>query len=348
MLEWLVVGVPAAFSALVFAVALGTQPSAIIIQDVTASDDVEQAGYPSETLAHLLESRADGIVSDAASFHDPTRVDVGTFGTPVDTFANVLQLVRPVRATQQFLGMVDYIAEVHVTGRDPGLAAKLLINNADSLIGTTWQQMTISAGSIETLVDRVATELIGVTQPVVMARFLYVRASAATSPDFNNTLRYIKAMLPLARHDDLPALYNLLGRIAQAAGQLDAAAEYYQIVLRQQPRFPLAQLNWGRVYHLVGQYSKAIEHYRSALAVEPDLPVAYVYLAEALLAQGRLRPSLAALAQAGKLAPDFARVYEVRAGLYEQLDLPRLAALDRGRAAMARIRQPRQAFYEPV
>jgi tetratricopeptide (TPR) repeat protein len=346
--EWLVVGVPAAFSALVFAVAVGTQPSAIIIQHVTASAAIRDAGYEAATLAHLLESRADAIVTEASSFHDSGTIDVGTFGTPVDTFANVLQLVRPVRATQQFLGMVDYIAEVHVTSRDSDVAAKLLVNNADALIATNWQQMTIPATSIEALVDRVATELIGVTEPVVMARFMYGRASTAAAPEFNDTLQYIKAMLPLISRQDLPRMYNLLGKIAQAGNELAAAAEYYQIALRHQPRFALAQVNWGRVYYLLEQYSQAIEHYRSALAIEPELPVAYVYLAEALLAQGRLRPALAALTEARELAPDFARVYEVHAELYQELGLPRLAAVDRERAAMARARQPRQTFYEPL
>jgi tetratricopeptide (TPR) repeat protein len=348
VLEWLIVVVPTAFSALVFAVALGTPPSAIFIQDVTVSSDVEQAGYPSETLAHLLESRADAIVSEGLSFHDTGWVDVGSFGTTVDTFANLLQLVGPVRATQQFLGMVDYIAQVHVTSQNSEVAAKLLVNNANSLIITTWQQMTIPAGSIEALVDRVATELIGITEPVMMARVLYARASTTTAPEFNDTLQYIKAMLPLVHRQDLPRMYNLLGKIAQADNQLDAAAGYYQIALRHQPEFALARLNWGRVYHLVGQYSQAIDHYRSALAIEPDLPIAHLYLAEALLAQGRLQPALVALMDARKLAPDFARVYEVRAGLYQELGLPRLAALDRERADEARVRRPRQAFYEPV
>lgn len=350
MLEWLVVGVPAAFSALVFTLALATQPSQIIVQDVTTSSTLEEAGFPAETLAHLLESRADRIISDASSFYDTKQIDVGTFGTPLATFADVLQLVRPVRATQQFLGLVDYVAEVHVTSQDSEVAAKLLVNNADSLIVTAWQQMTVSADSIEALLDHVAADLVGVAEPTVMAAYLYRRtmAQGGTPPDFGDALQYIKAMLPLVRRDDLARLYNLLARMAEESYDLDAAAEYCQIALRHQPRFPLAQVNWGRVDHRRGQYAQAIERYRLALGAERNLPIAYVYLAEALVAQGRLRAALGPLRQAATRAPDYARIYEVRALIHERLDLPRRAELDRRQAALARARQPRQSFYDAV
>ena len=59
---------------------------------------------------HRAQDRRD--LNGAASLHAPRRIDVGTPETTINAFADMTDLAQPVRATQRFFGLVDYIAEI--------------------------------------------------------------------------------------------------------------------------------------------------------------------------------------------------------------------------------------------
>ena len=94
--------------------------------------------------------------------------------------------------------------------------------------------------------------------------------------------------------------------------------------------------------------AEAIERYETALRIEPDLVVARVHLAE-LLAERRLyQEALAQLELAHAVAPEFARIYELRGIIYEEVGVPELTCRARSRANVARAREPRQSYYEAL
>ena len=59
MLDWLLVVAPLAFSALVFGLALGTNPIDISLQTITTPSALEDRGYAADTMFELLELRKD-------------------------------------------------------------------------------------------------------------------------------------------------------------------------------------------------------------------------------------------------------------------------------------------------
>ena len=347
MLEMLLVGVPIAFSALVFGAALVTVPHDIVFQEITAPNSLEYRGYPEQTLAALLEDKIDAIVDGAASLQVPKGIDTGLAEEPINAFLDTLGLSEPVRATQRLLGMVDYVVDINVLG-SPDWNVVVTVRISDDELNTLeLSELRGDVREFDALLDRAAREIMAVAEPYIMATYLY-NTRAPDRSDVVVPLTYVKNMLPAVPLSTRPWFYNLLGRVAEDTDDLDLAVAYYERALSLNPWFPLAQTNLGRVYHRRGEYAKAVEHYRRALGSAEDLAIAHVYWAEAALAQGRFKQALAQLAEAQRIAPEFARIYEARAAILEHAGLPDRAEEQRQRAALARTREPRQGFYDAV
>jgi tetratricopeptide (TPR) repeat protein len=370
MFEWLLVAAPLAFSTLVFTMAIGSQPVDVALQHITAPEFLEQQGYESSTLDDIIERKIAEIVDGAASLQEPRRIDVGTPETTINAFADITDLVQPVRATQRFFGLVDYIAEIHfladelMTGtvrlgesewafeadQDENLLATIRIRDSDTLEIVKYVEMEAEFRDLDSLLDQVAREIVGFVEPYTLALYLYNEADLGTSDDINMTdaVDHLKAALPVVPAQDRHWYYNLLCHVANELDDPELAIEYCMESVRWNPGFALAQANWGVALARLDRDADAIEHYESALRIQPDLVAARVHLAE-LLAERRLyKEALAQLDLAHAVAPEFARIYELRGMIYEEVGVPELTRRERFRANVARAREPRQSYYEAL
>jgi tetratricopeptide (TPR) repeat protein len=351
MLEILLLGVPVAFSALVFGAALFTVPHDIVVQEITAPQALQFRGYHEDALAALLEDRIDAIVDGAASLHAPKGLDTGLHDEPINAFLETFGISQPVRATQKLLGMVDYVVEISIAAKEgPNLIVTVRITD-DELNTIKLTELQGDLYQFDALWDRTANEIVAFTEPYIMAISAYNATSQQPlgSFDFDLLLSHLKNTMPVVRDSDRSWFYNFLGRIAaEETNDLDLAVEYYRRALASNPQFASALVNLGRVHHQRRDYAKAISHYRSALSAEPDLAIAHVYWAESALARGRFKEALAQLVHAQSVAPELARIYEVRAAILDHAGLAERAASERRRADLARIREPRQSFYDAV
>jgi tetratricopeptide (TPR) repeat protein len=370
MLEWLLVVAPVAFSTLVFTLAIGSQPVDVALQHITTPEFLEQQGYDSSTLDDIIERKIAEIVDGAASLHAPRRIDVGTPETTINAFADITDLVQPVRATQRFFGLVDYIAEVHfladelMTGtvrlgesewafeadQDENLLATIRVRDSDTLEIVRYVEIEAEFRDLDRLLDQVAREIVGFVEPYALALYLYNEAVLGASEDVTLTdaVDHLKAALPMVPAEDRHWYYNLLCHVSNQLDDPELAIEYCTESVRWNPGFALAQANWGVALARLDQDDQAIEHYETALRIEPDLVVARVHLAELLAERRRYDDALAQLDLAHAAAPEFARIYELRGMIYEQVGVPELTRRERSRAEVARAREPRQSYYEAL
>lgn len=129
-------------------------------------------------------------------------------------------------------------------------------------------------------------------------------------------------------------------RQAQAAGQLDRAAEQYRLVLSKNPQFAGAYLNLGIVYQLQNKYPEAIRTFRAVLAINPAMLGAKVLLGISYYMLQEFDAALAPLDQV--LASD---PRERQAGVYRALAL---LGLDRPEDAARQLRRTAEYFPEDV
>ena len=370
MFEWVVVVAPVAFTALVFSLAIGSQPIDVVLQRVTAPEFLEQQGYAPETLDDIIERKIAEIVEGAASLQTPRSVDVGTPETTVNAFADMAELVQPVRATQRFLGLVEYIAEVHFLAdetfegtvrlgdtqwefeadQDQNVVATLRIRDSDTLQIVEYQELEAGFEEFDDLLDRVAREIVDFVEPYMVALYLYNEATRGTSGDVTLTdaVDHLKAAMPHVPAKDRHWYHNLLCHISNELDDPELAIDYCAEAVRWQPGFALAHANWGSALARLDQDAEAIEHYETALRIEPDLVIARVYLAELLHERQLYDETLAQLDLAQNRAPELARIYEMRGAVYEEVGVPELAQQQRRRAEVARARQPRQSYFDAL
>jgi eukaryotic-like serine/threonine-protein kinase len=120
--------------------------------------------------------------------------------------------------------------------------------------------------------------------------------------------------------------WEIAGQYYQAGtGELDKAAQQYELLIHDFPRDPSIHANLGLVYSQFGQHEKAAELDRQELQVDPTAAVPYANLALEYLVLNRLDESKATLAQASSLK---LYTYELELAAYQ------LAFLQNDRAAM--------------
>jgi tetratricopeptide (TPR) repeat protein len=95
-----------------------------------------------------------------------------------------------------------------------------------------------------------------------------------------------------------------LGRLAQEAGELDAAAAHYRRALDADPHFFSAAMNLGVLAARAGRSDEAVGWLERATALEPRSDDAWANLGGALLARGELDSARAALERALALHPE--------------------------------------------
>jgi tetratricopeptide (TPR) repeat protein len=98
--------------------------------------------------------------------------------------------------------------------------------------------------------------------------------------------------------------FSNLGSLYRMERNYPAARENYMAALRIEPKNTMTLLGLGLVAQKAGNLSGAIDYYSRAMSADPS-DVGYVLLARALEATGRKSESATALEQARKIAPDF-------------------------------------------
>jgi len=248
MIEWLVVVAPVAFSALVFGLALGTNPVDISLQEVTTPSALEERGYAADTIFELLERKIGAIVDGAGSARVPERIEVGTPDTAINAYAEIVNVEAPVRATQRLLNLVDYIAEIHfMSGEGKDISATLRIRDSSTLRLRKFDRINGEIDAFEDLLEQIARGIVGFVDPYILAAYLYSESDQNPS-SYGPVVSYTRQMMVVAGQNFLPWFYNLLGQISEQSGDSNLAIGYYKEAIGTDSRFYLAYINWGHVH----------------------------------------------------------------------------------------------------
>jgi tetratricopeptide (TPR) repeat protein len=348
--DWLLVALPVAFSAMVFGLALGTEPIDLSLHEVTSPSSLVDRGFEPGTIDDLLERKITAIVEAAGSDRETGKIDIGTSDTAINAYAEIVNVEAPVRATQRLLDMVEYIAETHfLIAGDQDVVAGLHIMDSNTLETVQYKEYKYPPEDFNELLDEIASDIVNFLDPYILVVYMYKNAIKINPTEkYADVIKQVQSQMAIAKPSIIPWYYGLLGQIAEKVGDPETAIEYYQAALELDEGFYLGHVNWGRLLFNQDKISEALEQYVAALRINPLVPSTNLSIAQALLAQDQFQDAFTALARAGQLAPNFADVYETRADVFERLGLPELAKQQRARAEVARAREPNQNLYDTL
>jgi tetratricopeptide (TPR) repeat protein len=117
-------------------------------------------------------------------------------------------------------------------------------------------------------------------------RWKYGRLLAEDLKDYKAAAEQFKLVQSSIPHSYV--MYNALGSVLQAAGDLDAAIAHYLTAIRIKPTCGDAHYYLGLTYQKLGKTKKAKKHYSKATRFWPDCIAAYNNLADILYRQGKI------------------------------------------------------------
>ncbi len=121
----------------------------------------------------------------------------------------------------------------------------------------------------------------------VYLRWKYGRLLAEDLKDYKTAAEQFKLVRNSIPHSYV--MYNTLGSVLRATGDLDAAIANYLTAIRIKPTCGDAHYGLGWIYQKQGKTKKAIKHYSQAISFLPDNIIAYNSLAEVLYQQGKIK-----------------------------------------------------------
>lgn len=121
----------------------------------------------------------------------------------------------------------------------------------------------------------------------VYLRWKYGRLLAEDLKDYKTAAEQFKLVRNSIPHSYV--MYNTLGSVLRATGDLDAAIANYLTAIRIKPTCGDAHYYLGWIYQKRGKIKKAEKHYSKATRFWPDSAIAYNSLAEVLYQQERIK-----------------------------------------------------------
>lgn len=136
----------------------------------------------------------------------------------------------------------------------------------------------------------------------VYLKWKYGRLLAEGLKDYNTAAEQFQLVQSLIPHSYV--IYNTLGSVLRAAGDLDSAIANYLNAIRIKPTCGDAHYYIAWAYQQQDKTKKAIEHYYKATRFWPECPAAYNNLAEMLYRQGKINEAVEMCRKGLEFIPD--------------------------------------------
>jgi hypothetical protein len=230
MLEWFAVGLPVGLTALVFSLALTTDPNHVEVRSLTTSESAEARGYSAERLAIQLGNDIQHIVQVASTHHQPKSIEVGIADEPVEHLVDYFDLSPFVEAVQEYIGGVLYFTDIALV--DDEMGDPLLDINVRRIENTQIvfaDAIETKNGRIDDAVKTAAEIIVKITEPYIYASYLHnVYKHGKEKQSLYELIDFLKITLPPATNDEKIWYFNLLGIASYETGRYDIAIGFYQ------------------------------------------------------------------------------------------------------------------------
>lgn len=241
---------------------------------------------------------------------------VGDLDTAIREFRRVAELAPGLAAAHVNLGAV-YVAKKDYGNAVPSLKKAIELNSdlpgAEEMLGIALLAQGYAAEAVPHLEKVNVKGLLGIalyesgrTRDAIDA----LEAALKDKPGNTDLLYYLsqahgrlsKQLLDTLLSDrDSPRAQQLLGELAVASGNREAAEKHFQAALKTREDLQGIHLALGELYFNAGDYPQAEQEFRAEVEQRPGSAVAAYRLGLVLLNRGELKTSLAELRRADSL-----------------------------------------------
>lgn len=260
--------------------------SAVVFHEVKVPTALEEAGYSPKVMASRLANEVRIIDHQARTVKDLREFALPDDEAAVDALGDYFQIAEPIKAAQQFLGLVQYnfTGDVVQVGDDLKLSVRGMAHQRNKSFNAS-----VVGHDPEKLTREMAIEIVRFIDPYIVASYVYEEARD-TNRDFTAATREVRYCLVHLPKNDLHWAYNLYGLILAQQGKYDEAMERYNAALALKPDFVLTTYNIGNLLLEKKQYDQAIALYQEVLKTDSKLlrtAHAYTQWGVALVRQGQ-------------------------------------------------------------
>lgn len=291
--------------------------SAVVFHDVKVPAALEELGYSPKVMASRLANDVRLIDQQARTVKDLREFALPDDEAAVNALGDYFQIGEPIKAAQEFLGLIQYnfTGDVVQIGDDLKLSVRGVAHRRNQSFNAT-----VVGRDPEKLTQDMALEIVRFIDPYVVASYVFETARDRGG-DYTAATREVRHCLVHLSKTDLHWAYNLYGLILAQQGKYDEAMERYASALALQPDFVLTVYNIGNLYLEKKQYDQAIAQYQEVLKNDSLLlrtPHAYTQWGVALVRQGQPEAALPLFDKAIEVNPMYADAYYQLGLVYKQ------------------------------
>jgi tetratricopeptide (TPR) repeat protein len=148
--------------------------------------------------------------------------------------------------------------------------------------------------------------------PVNLLKYREMTQQSHPTPPAKSTVQWQSRQLTISEASALAAR-------EQHAGNLQGAADIYDLILTAVPHFAEAHNNRGTIFQLMRRYQDALACYDKAIALKPDYALSHFNRGFTLKQMNRLEEALVSYDQAIALNPNHAEVFNNRGTLLQTI-----------------------------
>lgn len=298
--------IPLMTAAAFFGVSLVADVHTIDFNSFTVPKSWEEVGYSESVVTRRLSDDLREITERAASIRGNRYGEDTGKGKSIETLGEYFEIIKPMRALQQALGLIPFTIGGEVVER--ASHHELLVRVSSHEGRTLTLTSHTESNDIDALIHEAALDIMTAIDPYMMVAYYYYKE--LPSKKFVKTYELLGRCLADCPAEDLPWAYNVWGRILIHQQQHADAIEKLTKALALRPDFARPYINWAIALADQGQYEGAFEKFHEAMRREPGYAPIYVEWAVVLGAMNRPDDANLMFRNAITVEPGNVRAYE--------------------------------------
>ncbi|MBP2229274.1 Tfp pilus assembly protein PilF [Azospirillum agricola] len=284
--------------------------SAILFREIDVPVSVEEEGFTPKVVASRLASEVRAVNRAARTAKEQQKVGLTDDETAVKVVAEQFEFLKPIKATQEIMGLVTYTFGGEVVKLEHGY--EFTVRGEDRKKG---RAISVSAQGPrpEELIRPIAIDVARFIDPYIVASYYYETTRDAGGKDYADTLRELRNCMIVMPKEDRHWAVNLNGLVLLQQGKPEEAIEKFNEAKLMRADFVNPIYNTGLALAALGKHEEAIGKYKEVLAADAEkrtrYPHAYTQWGVSLAATGRPEEAVTMFRRAEQADPNFADLY---------------------------------------